>query len=1228
MSQLNLSLLGSPVALHAAQPVSFRTKKSLALLIYLAVEGGIHTRDQLAMLLWPEHTDSQARASLRGVLAQLRRSLSYADPADHLITQSDQLSIDQQNVTLDLHILAAAYQHTLNTGSAATDPAARLEQFQAALDAYRGDFLAGFALDEAPDFDDWISARRAAYRWQMSHVLDHFSRQLIDEGAIGQAFNVAQRWLEHEPLSEAANRRMIELYLARGDRTAALQVYESYRGRLVDELGIEPASETIALAERTQSLDRPAPTHSQSTALSIAAPPVITPPLMGRTSEYATLIAAYRTMAQGVLQVVTIVGESGIGKTQLADEFLGWVTAQGGDVLYGRAIELSTMLPYQPVIDALRRRLEQERAPDDLLSDVWLTELSRLLPEIHDRYPDLALPTSDEPSARTRLFEAIARLLHALAEHRPVVFFLDDLHWSDAASLDLLSYVCQRSAEHVPLLFLLALRSDATQPLSERPASLPTWLTALQRTTPITQISLASLSAETVAQMIATLARAEHDHGPDEDQDQPTPLGYAPRSLQLFSDWLFAETSGQPFYIVETIKTLMEQGLLAWRLRPDGSWILELGSAVQHMDRLQNFLPLGVRELIHARIQQLSPHAQDLAIAGAVLGYRASFEQLCRVADLSERDGLAALDELIHQHILHEATGCPFTSQPDCYIFAHDKIRDVVYAGASPTRRRVFHRRALAVLDRAMPAELAHHALAAGLAEDALQYSLEAGDCALNMFAISDAISHYERARQILAEGLSPPIRTVQIRQLFGQLGRAYELSNQIAQADATYQELLSFARETQRPALESAALNRLAMLVSQNERDLERALALLEVARDVAHESGDLLELAETEWSLAQINFYRHDLTAAIAHGEQALALARQLALPDLLARSLNVLAYAKSTIGCWDSTISHAQEARLLHADQGNRALEADSLSLLSTALISSGRLPEGLSAARAASVISRQIDNPWGQAHSAFGLTMALIESGAYAEALALAQHGVATARTLNFPQLLFLNLMGLGWIQRELHVFDQARVLHTEALALSQQMGHRLYADFANAALCADFALDGSWDQASYYARQALDQRDYRLRVFLGACRWLEIQALLRSGEIDRANEDLRLFEQRFGANPRHRIDYLRASAVLALHHGAIEQARTELHEAAELAATLGLPGARWQILAALSELYQNMNDEDRALQMAGQSAAIVHQLAAQLVDPELAATFLGGPAIQRIFEMPQMLMLSS
>src|SRR5262249_16244284 len=146
----------------------------------------------------------------------------------------------------------------------------------------------------------------------------------------------------------------------------------------------------------------------------------------------------YRAACHTQAQVVALIGEAGIGKTRLATEFLRWTAAQGADRLQGRAFETGGWLPYQPLVDALRRRLEQEHAPDDLLSDVWLVELSRLLPELRDRYPDLPLPTSDlgEAEARTQLFEAITRLFQALAELAPLVLFLDDLQWADAASLD------------------------------------------------------------------------------------------------------------------------------------------------------------------------------------------------------------------------------------------------------------------------------------------------------------------------------------------------------------------------------------------------------------------------------------------------------------------------------------------------------------------------------------------------------------------------------------------------------------------------------------------------------------------------------------------------------------------------------------------------------------------------------------------------------------------------
>src|SRR5438105_14574163 len=171
-------------------------------------------------------------------------------------------------------------------------------------------------------------------------------------------------------------------------------------------------------------------------------------------------------------------------------------------VLRGHALGLGGRLPYQPLVEALRERLEAENAPEDLLEDLWLAELSRLLPELRVRYPDLPLPTEDELSAKGRLFEAVVRLFDALARRAPLVLLLEDLQWVDQASLDLLRYLGHAWREHGSRVLLLGtVRREGLEPQSPLVAE----LADLGRDLPLSQVSLQPLSQPETLHLVQAL---------------------------------------------------------------------------------------------------------------------------------------------------------------------------------------------------------------------------------------------------------------------------------------------------------------------------------------------------------------------------------------------------------------------------------------------------------------------------------------------------------------------------------------------------------------------------------------------------------------------------------------------------------------------------------------------------------------------------------------------------
>ena len=808
---MTIKLLGPPDVRHDGRPVGFRARKAEALLAYLAAGDGARSREEIIALLWPGGTGGRGRSSLRSALAGLRGALDEAaEPpgAAHLVADGGTLSL-ASGTDLDLDLRALKTAHTLARaiprtwelqGSARRDA---ISCFGSAAGSYRGDFLEGFVLDDAPDFDFWLDTQRESWRGRLELVYDRLSRLLLEDGEPGDAIAATAAWTERAPLAEEAHRRLMEAQLAAGDRSGALNTYEALRSLLKRELGTAPGPETEALVVRA---GERAPTRPpRTTTLYAPKPAAVTPraatrerglrvlsgtPFVGRSEEFGALANAYGSVLSGGARAVAVVGEAGIGKTRLAEEFFAWAEAQGADVVRGRAHEVGD-LPYWIFVDALRPRVERERAPDDLLEDVWLSELARLLPELKERYPDLPPPAGDESQARARLFEAISRLVAALASgtSAPVVLFMDDLHWASLDSLDALRYAGRRWAEEgARVLIVLALRPEAT----ETPASPALRFSELSRELPVELLELEHLAPEETLGLLRTLI-GKSPKGAKNLRTNGTAGAGEPSEADLrrLGLWLYEETGGQPLFLAKTLKLLSEKGVLVVRTGPDGEPVVSLGPAARDMEGLRGVLPESVREAILDRLSRLGGVARKFLAAGAVLDAGFTFRRALEVAGLDEGEGLDALDEALGSRLVEEVRKGrhPFGAE-DVYAFAHDKVRDVVYTEAGAARRRVFHRRALETLESERgvpPAELARHAQDAGVTEAAFRHLLAAGDAALELLAANDAVSYYERARRLFEDGglrTAPPVPEVE--RLYASLGRACEVTDDRDRASLT----------------------------------------------------------------------------------------------------------------------------------------------------------------------------------------------------------------------------------------------------------------------------------------------------------------------------------------------------------------------------------------------------------------------------------------------------------
>jgi DNA-binding CsgD family transcriptional regulator len=601
---------------------------------------------------------------------------------------------------------------------------------------------------------------------------------------------------------------------------------------------------------------------------------VSSPVLVGRAAEAAQLWAAYERAQAGSPAAVVVAGEAGVGKTRLVTELLGRVRAQGALALAGGCLDVGEgVVAYAPLVEALRSLGGAvDPAGLDRVLGGARAELARLVPEL-GAPAGAGVQATPGAGALTpgRLFELLLGVLHRLAARGPLLLVVEDLHWADQSTRDLLGFLVRNLRAGVALL--LTYRSDELH----RRHPLRPFLGELDRSGRAERLELGRLGRRELAELLAGIL------------GEPTPAALAGEIL--------ARSEGNPFFAEE---------LLAART----------GGAAE--------LPEALRDLLLARVEALPQATQQLLQIAAVAGRRVDHHLLAEVAAQPPERLVELLREAVGHHILVAEGGS------GAYAFRHALVQEAIYDDLLPVQRPPLHAayaRALAAriegqgdAGAAELGRLAYHWYAAHDLGRALLASVQAGQAAEAAYATAEAAGHYERALELWEQApeaaASSPLdrgallqRAAQAANLAGEGARAVALVNQaLAETDAAVEPLRAgvllerlaryqwFAGDT---VAAMATVERAVAIIPAEPPSAERARAL------AAH--GQMLML----WS-------RNG--AAQARCQEAVAVARQVGARAVEGHALNSLGASLGNRGHLEAGVAHLEQARAIATELGD--------------------------------------------------------------------------------------------------------------------------------------------------------------------------------------------------------------------------------------------------------------------------------------------------------------------
>jgi tetratricopeptide (TPR) repeat protein len=588
--------------------------------------------------------------------------------------------------------------------------------------------------------------------------------------------------------------------------------------------------------------------------------------LIGRERELAEVTALWRRATAGEGYVLLISGEPGIGKTRLVRELMAGVSVSGGRVLEGECYAEGG-LPYAPFAPLLAETLAPG-SPSLHLAEAVLDHLISIAPALGAQFPSAMPREAHDPHAEQQgVLESFAAWIAALSGQQPVLLFIDDAHWGDSATLMVVRHLARRARKQ-RLLIVLTYREadlDDKNPFQQL-------LYDLNRERLATRLKLTRLNLEGTRALLDTML---------------TPKGRVAESVVRA---VYRETEGNPFFIEEVTKALIEEGKLCYEA--------ECWTTQAEGDEIE--IPQSVRITIGSRLARLPAETQEVLRSAAILGREFDFETLQAASDLDEEALVNALEQAERAQIIAETRGG--RGQGLSFSFAHTLIASTLREGMSGLRRQRLHRKAAAAIQKAHPEDiqaLAYHYEQAGETELACQYYAQTASRALAVHANQEAEAHLRSALELCPPGPAQAVLLVDLGEILFRQGR--------------YKDALETWEEAIHQFTESRDLEAAAHLFARSARVIEGAsgpeagLALCQEGLAALQKLSCAASLDPLPPALAtpgmaallheSARAYRlcHRSAEALPLGQQALSLAQQFGLVEIEAEvfaTLGVLA------------------------------------------------------------------------------------------------------------------------------------------------------------------------------------------------------------------------------------------------------------------------------------------------------------------------------------------------